>query len=222
MLVCKERRLEMRKRSRGKADAKDEMRERIRQERKIELVFENHRWFDLIRWGIAEEVLNGYVPHGIKVERKPGAPTHEEKPQLFEQDMLTFTPFEVLGPNARLPTCRGPDEGEEKNPTQQAVAQCTATHVQRAGRRRRKKKQHNRRWHIARLPPCIRPLLVVLDFFFNSVRPSARGEPCIRPLLAVLGFFLLLCQALYTWGAVQRVGGLVVLPLYVRSRAEGR
>ncbi len=100
--------------------SKDEMRERIRQERKIELVFENHRWFDLIRWGIAEEVLNGYVPHGIKVERKPGAPTHEEKPQLFEQDMLTFTPFEVLGRTQVFPASHNlmpiPQKEIDKNP----------------------------------------------------------------------------------------------------------
>ncbi len=83
--------------------SKDDMRKRIRHERKIELVFENHRWFDLIRWGIAEEILNGYVPHGIRIERKPDAPTHTEKPQLFEQDLLTFTPFEVPGRTQSFP-----------------------------------------------------------------------------------------------------------------------
>ncbi|KAB2823015.1 MAG: RagB/SusD family nutrient uptake outer membrane protein, partial [Paludibacter sp.] len=40
------------------------MRELIRNERAVELLFENHRWFDLRRWMIAEEVLN--VPNPIK------------------------------------------------------------------------------------------------------------------------------------------------------------
>ena len=40
------------------------MRELIRNERAVELLFENHRWFDIRRWMIAEEVLN--VPNPIK------------------------------------------------------------------------------------------------------------------------------------------------------------
>lgn len=37
---------------------KEEMRERIRNERRVELAFEGARFFDIRRWGIAEEVLN--------------------------------------------------------------------------------------------------------------------------------------------------------------------
>jgi hypothetical protein len=37
-----------------------QMRDAIRQERKVELGFELHRFFDLIRWGIADEVLDGF------------------------------------------------------------------------------------------------------------------------------------------------------------------
>lgn len=33
----------------------------IRFERRLELALEGHRWFDLVRWGIAESVLNSYV-----------------------------------------------------------------------------------------------------------------------------------------------------------------
>ncbi|PHQ29562.1 RagB/SusD family nutrient uptake outer membrane protein [Leeuwenhoekiella nanhaiensis] len=36
-----------------------EMRERIRNERRIELAFEEHRFFDIRRWRIAEDLLNG-------------------------------------------------------------------------------------------------------------------------------------------------------------------
>ena len=43
--------------------AQGELRELIRAERRRELLFEGHRFFDLQRWGIAEEVLGplGYV-----------------------------------------------------------------------------------------------------------------------------------------------------------------
>ena len=34
------------------------LKERYRNERRVELAFENHRWYDIIRWKIAPEVLN--------------------------------------------------------------------------------------------------------------------------------------------------------------------
>ncbi|MES2418994.1 MAG: RagB/SusD family nutrient uptake outer membrane protein [Bacteroidota bacterium] len=42
-----------------------EMRNRIRHERRVEMAFEEHRFFDIRRWKIAENVLNGTL-HGIK------------------------------------------------------------------------------------------------------------------------------------------------------------
>jgi len=45
----------------------DEMRERIRHERRIELCFENHRFWDVRRWMIAEEVDNKPV-HRVEVD----------------------------------------------------------------------------------------------------------------------------------------------------------
>jgi SusD family. len=36
----------------------DELREAIRHERRIELAMEHDRFFDLVRWGIAQDVLN--------------------------------------------------------------------------------------------------------------------------------------------------------------------
>lgn len=51
--------------------SKEIFRERIRNERAIELMFENHRWFDLRRWMTAEEVFNPtgdpYPIKGVKV-----------------------------------------------------------------------------------------------------------------------------------------------------------
>ncbi len=41
--------------------------ERIVQERKVELAFEGHRFWDLRRWRMAEEVLNDKYFHGIRI-----------------------------------------------------------------------------------------------------------------------------------------------------------
>jgi starch-binding outer membrane protein, SusD/RagB family len=47
--------------------SKDEMFERIIHERRIELAFEDFRWYDLIRWKRSEAVLNGQYFHGMRV-----------------------------------------------------------------------------------------------------------------------------------------------------------
>jgi hypothetical protein len=44
----------------GKDDA---TRNKVRFERKLELSGEGHRFYDLVRWGIAEQVLNGYLTY---------------------------------------------------------------------------------------------------------------------------------------------------------------
>jgi len=72
----------------------DGMRQAIRHERRIELVFENHRWFDLIRWDIASEVLNDNFT-GMMITRTSipraadGGPTH-----VFDPAELTFETFD--------------------------------------------------------------------------------------------------------------------------------
>ena len=77
----------------GTGLSQDEMREAIIQERRIELAFENHRWFDLIRWDMAETVLNATF-HGMRIDRKTipaaadGGPMH-----VFDPAELTFTVF---------------------------------------------------------------------------------------------------------------------------------
>lgn len=75
--------------------SQDQMRERIRHERRIELVFENHRWFDLRRWGIASEVLNAQFT-GIRIDRA-GVPTAAEggAQHVFDPTQLTFSTFQT-------------------------------------------------------------------------------------------------------------------------------
>ncbi|MDR1154774.1 MAG: RagB/SusD family nutrient uptake outer membrane protein [Bacteroidales bacterium] len=58
------------------AASKEALRERIRNERAVELMFENHRWFDIRRWMIAEQLFAG-DPNPIKgtvVTIRPDAP----------------------------------------------------------------------------------------------------------------------------------------------------
>ncbi|MDE5637596.1 MAG: RagB/SusD family nutrient uptake outer membrane protein, partial [Alistipes sp.] len=35
-------------------------RENLRHERRVELAMEGHRWFDLVRWGIAKQTMDAY------------------------------------------------------------------------------------------------------------------------------------------------------------------
>ena len=48
-----------------------QMRDRIRNERRVELAFEEHRFWDIRRWKIAEQVLNGPV-HGMQITKDAG------------------------------------------------------------------------------------------------------------------------------------------------------
>lgn len=61
---------------------KDEMRQRIRHERRVEMAFEGLRYMDLRRWGIAMERLNGFenVPGNPNVKKKVYNPKYEYWP----------------------------------------------------------------------------------------------------------------------------------------------
>ena len=50
------------------ADSKEEMREKIRHERRVELAFEDHRFWDVRRWMTAPDDLNAPLK-GVKVTR---------------------------------------------------------------------------------------------------------------------------------------------------------
>ncbi|MCH5224931.1 MAG: RagB/SusD family nutrient uptake outer membrane protein [Muribaculaceae bacterium] len=43
---------------RGYSDNTESLRDAIRHERRVELAMEGHRWFDLVRWGIAKQVMD--------------------------------------------------------------------------------------------------------------------------------------------------------------------
>ncbi|MFK3864001.1 RagB/SusD family nutrient uptake outer membrane protein [Pseudoalteromonas rhizosphaerae] len=50
-------------------DSKEQAREALRFERRLELGLEGHRFFDLVRWGIAKETIDSYL--AIEAVRKP-------------------------------------------------------------------------------------------------------------------------------------------------------
>lgn len=70
------------------------VKEGIRHERRIELCFEGHRYWDLKRWKIAEEVLNAPI-HGIEIT---GSGTRIESWREFEVEKRVFTERMYLYP----------------------------------------------------------------------------------------------------------------------------
>jgi hypothetical protein len=86
---------------------KEEMRERIRKERRVELAFEEHRFYDVRRWKIAETTEN--VPaYGITVTKSGDTFTYTKKVALegrkFEQKhyWLPIPRAEILSSNNKL------------------------------------------------------------------------------------------------------------------------
>lgn len=72
----------------GSAEA---FRERIRNERAVELMFENHRWFDLRRWMIAEEVFSNPI-QGIRADPPRGHRREDDKSSLeFTYEVIDLT-----------------------------------------------------------------------------------------------------------------------------------
>lgn len=53
----------------------EDVRQAVRKERRVELAFEGFRYFDVLRWGIASEVLN-HTFTGVKLSDDPAAPNY--------------------------------------------------------------------------------------------------------------------------------------------------
>ncbi|UZJ66426.1 RagB/SusD family nutrient uptake outer membrane protein [Sphingobacterium sp. KU25419] len=75
--------------------SQSDMLTRIMQERKVELAFEGHRFWDLRRWKIAEQTLNNKYFHGMKITEENG----QKKYEVFE---LKNVPKQVFLPKHYL------------------------------------------------------------------------------------------------------------------------
>ncbi len=62
------------------AGTKEQFMELLRKERMIELAGEGFRYWDLRRWRLAEDVINGKVAHGVKItkDKSTGKLTYEQ------------------------------------------------------------------------------------------------------------------------------------------------
>jgi hypothetical protein len=87
-----------------------DMRQRIRNERRVELSFEEHRYFDIRRWDIAKEVLNGPV-YGMKIT-KTGANTFNYERIVFENRVFQDKHLVLPIPQAEI----------DKNPAAKQIA----------------------------------------------------------------------------------------------------
>jgi len=92
--------------------SQSQMRTLIRRERRVELAFENKRYFDLLRWKIADVNLN-HVMHGMKITSNgSGGYTYQVIPAIpsgapqwsfdASKNYLLPIPFGVLGQNSKL------------------------------------------------------------------------------------------------------------------------
>ncbi len=88
--------------------SKDEMRQAIRTERRIELAFEEHRFWDIRRWKIAEAVYNTAPLYGLNIQRSssgqifynriPVLTTAFRSPQMY----LYPIPFSEVNKNPKM------------------------------------------------------------------------------------------------------------------------
>ncbi|MBF9251784.1 RagB/SusD family nutrient uptake outer membrane protein [Pontibacter sp. 172403-2] len=91
--------------------SQDEMRKAIHHERRVELCFENKRFYDIIRWKVAEDVMNK-ERHGMKITNSSPAdnkgvwiyePVPLNHPHVFTQKMyLNPVPQAVIDQNPEI------------------------------------------------------------------------------------------------------------------------
>ena len=65
------------------ADNQTDLRKAIRHERRVELAMEGHRWFDLVRWGIAKETMDVYKATETTAAKNEMAEFVKGKHELF-------------------------------------------------------------------------------------------------------------------------------------------
>jgi hypothetical protein len=68
-------RVKLPKYQKGDLPTQEDVRKAVRKERRVELAFEGFRYFDILRWGIAEQELN-HTFTGVKLSDDPDAPNY--------------------------------------------------------------------------------------------------------------------------------------------------
>lgn len=85
----------------GRYNTQEKMRELVRRERQVELAFEGLRYFDIRRWGIAKEVMNGMV-YGA-VDPATGQPVEvESRAFIPAKDMFWPIPLREINANPNM------------------------------------------------------------------------------------------------------------------------
>lgn len=67
----------------GYADIQTDLRKAVRHERRIELALEGHRFFDIVRWGVADGVMNTYYQNESALVKEHMMPFIAGKHELF-------------------------------------------------------------------------------------------------------------------------------------------
>lgn len=78
------------------ASGQADFRTAVKHERQVELAFENHRYWDLIRWGDAAKVLNQTIYGATITKNGSGAVVYGTKPvqnRVFDAPKMNFYPF---------------------------------------------------------------------------------------------------------------------------------
>ncbi|MGV3640181.1 MAG: RagB/SusD family nutrient uptake outer membrane protein [Adhaeribacter sp.] len=82
-------------------NSQEKMRELVRRERQVELAFEGRRYFDIRRWGIAEQVMNGTV-YGA-VDPATGEPVEvESRSYIPAKDRFWPIPLREINANPNM------------------------------------------------------------------------------------------------------------------------
>ncbi len=83
---------------RGYTDTKVDLRKAVRHERRVELAMEGHRWYDIVRWGEAKEIMDAYKASETTEVQEAMAPFIKGTSELFPipQEEINLG---SLGPN---------------------------------------------------------------------------------------------------------------------------
>lgn len=86
----------------------DELFEAIRHERKIELAYEGHLYWDMRRWRLAHTEYNGYRVHGMKISQSAGGFLYEyvdcdlQDRKFLEKTYVLPVPYSELANNSAI------------------------------------------------------------------------------------------------------------------------